>query len=198
MATSQIDYYFRQGRKETNPGILVINKKWEFIVNRGNRLMTTFWYYCKHSKTKGISCDAKATVTKLDLDNGECKFILKEFTEEHKHPGCLAAATAEDMKIEMCKLVEGTPENPVSVARKDVILKYAEIFEDKPGLWSEIVQSIGDYDAVDKRLLRARQKVIGNAPKNRNEFDPTKIIEDGEDIIVLDSNHLPRGWKILI
>ena len=38
--------------------------------------------------------------------------------------------------------------------------------------------------------LRVRQKVTDNAPKNRNEFDPTKIIEDGKDIIVLDSKRL--------
>ena len=51
-----------------------------------------------------------------------------------------------------------------------------------------------DYDAIDKRLLRARQKVIGKAPKSRNDFDPKTVLGDS-DIIVLDSNDLPEGWK---
>ena len=72
---------------------------------------------------------------------------------------------------------------------------FAKKHEDNPDLWADVIANIGDYDDVNKRLLRARQKVIGNPPKNRNEFDPTKIIEDGEDNIVLDSNLLPSGWK---
>jgi len=34
--------------------------------------MTTFWYYCKYRKTKGIMCGAKATVIKVD----DQKFVL--------------------------------------------------------------------------------------------------------------------------
>ena len=41
MASYQANYYFRQGRKDSSPGILVIEKKWEFIINRSNKQMTT-------------------------------------------------------------------------------------------------------------------------------------------------------------
>ena len=191
MATSQIEYYFRRGRKDTTPGILVIHKKFELIVNITNREKTTFWYACKYRKTKGILCGAKASIVKID----EGKFIMKECMDEHSHPGCASDIIAEDIKIEMCSLVETTPENPVSEARKTVILKYAEIYFENPDLWGEIVLKIGDYDALDKRLLRARQKVIGKAPINRNDFEPSLVLGDNDDIIVLDSNNLPDGWK---
>ena len=84
------------------------------------------------------------------------------------------------MKFEMCKRVEKNPKIHVSEARNAVMIKC-------PDLWSQVMENVGDYYSVDKRLLKARQKVIGNAPKNR------KIIDENEDIIVLDSNCLP--WK---
>ena len=153
-ATSRMDYCFRNGRKENGPGILIINTKFEFIINRANREKMKCWYYCKYRKTKGIQCGAKATVVKLD----ENKYILKGNDDEHSHPGCPAEITAEDIKLEMCSLVETTPENPVSEARKTVILKFAEKYIENEDLWAEIGEKIGDYDALDKRLLRARQK----------------------------------------
>ena len=67
MATSQLpaNFYSRQGRIETGPGILIIDARWEFVFNRANKEKTTFWLYCKHRKTKGI-CTPKATVGKLN------------------------------------------------------------------------------------------------------------------------------------
>ena len=49
-----------------------------------------------------------------------------------------------------------------------------------------------------QRLLRARQNMIGKAPKNRNDFDPLKMMDDGEYLIVLNSNNLPEGWQNLL
>ena len=122
-------------------------------------------------------CNAKATVARIEVE-GDIRYVLNDFSDDHKHPGGMAHVIAEDMKFEMCKKVEVNPEKPVSEARNAVIIEYAKKHEDNPDLWAEVIANIGDYDAVDKRLLRARQKVIGNAPKNRNEFDPTKIIEN--------------------
>ena len=53
MAASQLpaNFYFRQGRIETGPGILIIDSRWKFVVNRANKEKTTFWLYCKHRKT---------------------------------------------------------------------------------------------------------------------------------------------------
>jgi hypothetical protein len=191
MATSQMEYNFRKGRTDTVPGILIINRRFEFIINRANREKTTFWYYCKYRKTKGVQCSAKATVVKLNED----KYILKANDDEHGHPGSPSKVIAEDIKLEMCSLVELTPENPVAEARKTVILKNAEKYSDNQDLWAEVVEKIGDYDALDKRLLRARQKIIGKAPMNRDEFDPGMVLADNDDVLVLDSNNLPEGWK---
>ena len=94
------------------------------------------------------------------------------------------------MKFEMCKRVEKNPKKHVSEARNAVMIKCAKKYDRNPDLWSPVMENVGDYYSVDKRLLRARHKVIGNAPKNR------KIIDENEDIIVLDSNCLP--WKVLI
>ena len=54
--------------------------------------------------------------------------------------------------MEMCSLVELTPENPVAEARKTVILKYAEIYSDNQDLWAEVVEKIGVYDALNLKL----------------------------------------------
>ena len=95
----------------------------------------------------------------------------------------------------MCNIVETFPENPVGEARKATLLKYAEIYDGNQDLWADIVSKLGDYDALDKRLLRARQKIIGKSPTNRNEFDPSLVLGVDDDVIILDSNNLPDGWK---
>ena len=69
------------------------------------------------------------------------------------------------------------------------------MYQNEPGLWNEVVECLGDYSALDKRLYRAREKVVGKAPKNRNQFDPNAFFDNGSDVIVLDSNNLPDGWK---
>ena len=95
-------------------------------------------------------------------------------------------------------VLQANLDEPVSVARVTIIMKYAEKYPSYPELWSHVVESIGDYSALDKRLYRAREKVVGKAPKNRNEFDPAAFFDTNEnasDVIVLDSNNLPAGWK---
>ena len=101
MATSQLpaNFYSRQGRIETGPGILIIDARWEFVVNRANKEKTTFWLYCKHRKTKGIMCTSKATVGKIELD-GDIRYVLIDYTDEHKHPFTMGHAISEDMKFE--------------------------------------------------------------------------------------------------
>ena len=68
-----------------------------------------------------------------------------------------------------------------------------------PGMWNKILENVGDYSALDKRLFRARKKVVGKATKSRNEFDYKSYFEDDSDVIVLDSNNLLTGnwtWRI--
>ena len=86
--------------------------------------------------------------------DGDIRYVLIDYTDEHKHPGTMGHVISEDMKFEMCKRV---------------IIEFAKKYERNPDLWSEVMENVGDYYSVDKTLLRARQKVIGNAPKNRND-----------------------------
>ena len=60
------------------------------------------------------------------------------------------------------------------------------------------MESLGDYETIDKRLLRARQKIIGKAPKNRNDFDPTKIIGDSDEMTVYWCQPLKNLMTILL
>ena len=97
-------------------------------------------------------CNSKATVGKIELD-GDTRYVLIDFTDEHKHPGTMGHVISEDMKFEMCKRVEKNPEKPVSEARNAVIIEFAKKYERNPELWSEVMENVGDYYSVDKRLL---------------------------------------------
>ena len=48
---------------------------------------------------------------------------------------------------------------------------------------------------MDKRLYRARQKVVGKAPNNRNMFDPLNFLSEDDEMIIMDSQNLPASWK---
>ena len=50
-------------------------------------------------------CNAKAMVGRFDVE-GQDKYVLMDASTNHTHPGSMAHAVAEDMKLSMCKLVE--------------------------------------------------------------------------------------------
>ena len=107
MAYNMPKYEFREGRvNKGHPGILVISDKFEFLYNKANKEKTISYYYCKLGRTKGIVCPAKASLVKYIGEEGETKFLLKTWSEEHTHPGCMAGSVAEGMKLEMCQLVK--------------------------------------------------------------------------------------------
>ena len=62
-------------------------------------------------------------------------------------------------------------------------------------LWAEVVEKIGVYDALNKRLSRARQNIIGKASMNRDEFDPGMVLANNDAFLVLDNNNLPKDGK---
>ena len=98
-------YELREGRaNKGHPGILLISEKFEFLYNKANKEKTIF--YCKLRRTKGIVCPAKASLVKYIGEEGEIKLLLKTWSEEHTHPGCMAGSVAEGMKLEMCHLVK--------------------------------------------------------------------------------------------
>ena len=50
-------------------------------------------------------CTSKATVGKIELD-GDIRYVLIDYTDEHKHPGTMGHVISEDMKLEMLKKLE--------------------------------------------------------------------------------------------
>ena len=91
-------------------GILVISEKYEFLFNKSNKEKEIFYYYCKNKRTK-------ASLVKVEI-NGESKYHLKNWSDDHNHFGCAAEGAAKGMKHEMMELVKSSPEDPVAVARE--------------------------------------------------------------------------------
>ena len=107
MAFNLPKYELREGRKNKgHPGILLVDEKFEFLYNKSNKDKSVFYYYCKFRKTKGVLCSAKASLAKYESEDGDVRFILKSWSDEHSHPGCMAEAIAEGMKLEMCRMVQ--------------------------------------------------------------------------------------------
>ena len=74
-------------------------------------------------------------------------------------------------------------------------LKYSK----DPQLLLDIVSAMPKR--VDNTLILYRNKILGNVPTHRNEFDPESLLtrmEGGEKIIVMDSlEDLPANWRTI-
>ena len=90
-----------------HPGILIVSEQFEFICNIANKARSMFWYYCKNRRSKGLACPARASLVRC-LGEGEPQFVLRSWSgeKEHSHPGYLAGSVAEQIKQEMCQLVQ--------------------------------------------------------------------------------------------
>ena len=67
MAMIKKDHYFYEGRKGNNndgPGILVVEGKYKFRLNKANRDRTVFTMYCVMQSHPEFACKAKAIVGK--------------------------------------------------------------------------------------------------------------------------------------
>ena len=124
---------------ESNPGMLIIEDKFEFCMNKANKQRTSFIYYCKFRQTKGIFCNCKLTLVKYQVEE-EVKYMIKPFSNIHNHQGCMPEIVAEKKKLEMCELFRKQPEEHVSVAMTNVLLKYSELYQSQFELWKEIIE----------------------------------------------------------
>ena len=70
-------------------------------------------------------------------------------------------------------------------------------YEKDPQLLLDIISAVPKR--VDNTLTLHRNKLLGNVPKRRDEFDPTSLLskmDGGEKILVLDSlTDLPANWR---
>ena len=202
MASTQKEHYFYQGRKGKNghsgPGILVVDGQYKFRLNKTNKSKTIYKMYCNQQGNPVFSCTAKAKVGKRD-DGG---FFLYSCDDHHNHLANKADVTAEELKQRMGEIVKNSPANPVGEAIKHVKLEAAEEYGEDEDFFKEIVAALGSYHALELRLLRIREKIIGPMPRSRDRFDPRhflkKIYGKNHKVEVLDSNKLSENWEELV
>ena len=185
----QKTYCFRSGRVgkngRTNPGILAVDNKYQFVAHEGTKDGNIWSYYCKHRLTPKVRCQAKARVVRF-----EDKWI------EPNRP----KVTAELLRERMKNLVRNDPAKAVGKAVRAVQIEAAREFGDDEMFYQHLVAELGTDSALEKQLLRVREEIIGKTPRSRNAFDPAKFIQgmfgDTNDV-VLDSNDydLKDGWR---
>ena len=112
--------------------------------------------------------------------------------EEHNHPTDKGEILVQDMIVEMEKRFSERLSEKPSVIRKQVCLEYRAKYG-KTLLWDEILEHIQSDAVIDRKLTRIREKKWGNLPKNRDDLDILRVIDnlDGnDDLVVMDSNAL--------
>ena len=185
-----------------SPGILIMKGKHQFICNKPNHDWTRFLYCCKYRTTPGIECKAKVKVIRTQSQDGTEVDKVLQFDLEHNHPANEALVISEKLKEDMAAIVRKSPEKPVSLAVKKIKTeaeeKYNETEEDAL-LWKAIVDELGPDSAMEKRLLRVREKVIGKTPKSRETFYPKEFLDNVfklHKVEVMDSNEdLDDDWE---
>ena len=176
--------------------------KHQFICNKPNHDWTRFLYCCKYRTTPGIECKAKVKVIRTQSQDGTEVDKVLQFDLEHNHPANEALVISEKLKEDMAAIVRKSPEKPVSLAVKKIKTeaeeKYNETEEDAL-LWKAIVDELGPDSAMEKRLLRVREKVIGKTPKSRETFYPKEFLDNVfklHKVEVMDSNEdLDDDWE---
>ena len=187
-------YRFVKGYDKTPgiPGQLITHNKAKYTFNKSNLAGNLLTYHCaaKHI----TKCKAKCQVTALEFENSEKKFILNKYAnlEEHNHPTDEGEILVQDMIVEMEKRFSERLSEKPSVIRKQVCLEYRAKYG-KTLLWDEILEHIQSDAVIDRKLTRIREKKWGNLPKNRDDLDILRVIDnlDGnDDLVVMDSNAL--------
>ena len=71
MASNKIEHYFYDGKNgckngKTGPGILVVEGKFKFRMNKCNKDGTIYKYYCAQQGNPEFGCKAKATIVRRE------------------------------------------------------------------------------------------------------------------------------------
>ena len=114
MATCKVEHFFRPGRdmghstkdpSRQNPGKLIIENKFQFILHKTNKDFSRLIYRCKYRQTKQWNCRANATVFRFVSDDGKVRDTLFSYTKEHSHPADTADIIAEGLKLKIAEKV---------------------------------------------------------------------------------------------
>ena len=197
--------YFHSFPGAENPGILIINEEHKLVLHDSNKSKTRLWYRCLCSKSKGIECPVKATVSVSivgeeeaddDKEEGEVRLRLVKLTNKHNHPGFVARIISDTLRVKMAALADQNPDMTAPKIRETIILE--SMAEYDGDLWEEINMELGDDVCLDKMIKRVQQRKVGPRAQNRDDFN-AKAYLTGDNIIVLDSNEeLDGNWEEVI
>ena len=76
----------------------------------------------------------------------------------------------------MAEIVKKDPAKPMSAAIKTVRERAEERYGDDEGFYEEVLDALGGDDAIARRLLDVRAKIIGLTLKNQNKFHPQRFL----------------------
>ena len=151
MSLPTVDYHFVPGRdmgkkgSDKKDGLNDPMKK-----NPGILVVGGAHRFIKHKQTN--QCDVSI-------------FDVQEDSQSN-FPAKTAEITAESLKLEMAEIVKKDPAKPMSAAIKTVRERAEERYGDGEGFFEEVLDALGGDDAIARRLIDVRAKIIGPTPKN--------------------------------
>ena len=102
-----------------------------------------------------------------------------------------------EMVTEMVKRYMVNLMEKASTIRKKVVAEYMEKYGET-SVWDEILEHIQEDAVIDRRLNKVREKVWGNLPKGRDDFDVLKVlgtVPGGKETNAMDYNALKHDAK---
>ena len=200
MASCQTPLYrFVRGyeKNPNNPGLLITHNRAKYSLNKSNKSGDLLTYHCS---TKHITkCNAKCQVAVLKYENEETKYVLTKFSDlsQHNHETSEGEILANEMIAEMEKRYLVNLTEKASTIRKKVIAEFMEKYG-KDNVWDDLLEHVQEDSVIDRRLNKVREKVWGNLPKGRDDFDILTVLETvpgGKDAVTMDSNVLKNDPK---
>ena len=196
MASYQ-NYRFLKGRTDSNPGLLILEESYQMTCQTTSKDKLTFYYACQHYQTMAVKCPARAVVKVYEELGPVVTSLDGPVHDRHKCLPDKPKILAMSMRDEMKKMVIENPLMSVGEVMRVVKLTYF----DKYGwdsIWEQLVACLGCDGPISRSLYRAREKLIGKDPKNRDELDPylldAKLNGPDSTLVILDSDKL-ENWR---
>ena len=194
-------YRFIRGYEKNpdNPGLLITHNRAKYSLNKSSKSGDLLTYHCS---TKHVTkCNAKCQVVVLNFEHEQKRYVLSKYSElsSHNHETSEGEIMAQQMILEMESRYLENLTQKASVIRKAVVAEYMEKYSNT-NLWEDILEHIQEDTVIDRRLRKVREKVWGNLPKGRDDFDILKILETipgGKDTVTMDSNSLKNNPNYL-
>ena len=125
--------------------------------------------------------------------------MLTKFSDlsQHNHETSEGEILANEMIAEMEKRYLVNLTEKASTIRKKVIAEFMEKYG-KDNVWDDLLEHVQEDSVIDRRLNKVREKVWGNLPKGRDDFNILTVLETvpgGKDAVIMDSNVLKNDPK---